>query len=185
MRSGPVESTGFPALDHALPGGGWPAGSLVELLCETHGIGEIRLLLPLVQRAMDDGRRVLLVHPPYVPYAPAWCEHQVDLSRMLWLAGDDEGAALAVAERAARSATCAVVLLWLRHAGDGARAMRRLQLAAQAGCCLVFAMRDVQALVEPSPAALRASLRTVDGALWLDVHKCRGRAPGALRLTLD
>ncbi len=217
MRSVRVEPTGFAALDRALPGGGWPHASLVELLCETHGVGELRLLLPLVQRCAEDGQRVLLVHPPYVPYAPAWGE-RVDLSRLLWVDGDDDRSALAVAERTARSGACALVLLWLPETGVSARALRRLQLAARAGGCLVFVLRGAGARHAPSPAALRASLRTADvlrpdaprsdvsrpdaprsdvskpdaprpsvawsESLLIDVHKCRGRAPGVLRIAL-
>ena len=38
--------TGFAALSAQLPGGGWPLGTLVELLLQQHGIGELRLLRP-------------------------------------------------------------------------------------------------------------------------------------------
>ncbi|MDP3082599.1 MAG: hypothetical protein Q8N44_02745, partial [Rubrivivax sp.] len=38
--------TGFAALDAELPGGGWPAGMLSELLLPHPGVGEIRLLAP-------------------------------------------------------------------------------------------------------------------------------------------
>ena len=33
--------TGFPALDAALPGGGWPLGALTEVLEERQGIGAL------------------------------------------------------------------------------------------------------------------------------------------------
>ena len=35
--------TGHPALSNQLPGGGWPIGTLVDLLVQQPGIGEIRL----------------------------------------------------------------------------------------------------------------------------------------------
>ena len=37
--------TGYPALDAELPGGGWPAAGLSELLHDRQGIGEFRLLM--------------------------------------------------------------------------------------------------------------------------------------------
>jgi len=41
--------SGFPALDAELPGGGWPHGVLTELLLPQPGIGELRLLAPVLQ----------------------------------------------------------------------------------------------------------------------------------------
>jgi len=41
-----VVSSGFPELDAGLPGGGWPAGALTEILPAHEGIGELRLLGP-------------------------------------------------------------------------------------------------------------------------------------------
>jgi len=40
--------TGFRALVAGLPGGGWPVNTLVELLVPAAGIGEVRLLLPVI-----------------------------------------------------------------------------------------------------------------------------------------
>jgi protein ImuA len=45
--------TGHPALSAQLPGGGWPAGTLTELLQQQHGIGELRLLGPTLARVAD------------------------------------------------------------------------------------------------------------------------------------
>ena len=65
------ESSGFAALDAVLPGSGWPAGCLTELLCREAGIGELRLLVPLLQRLTQQRRFVILLAPPHIPYAPA------------------------------------------------------------------------------------------------------------------
>ncbi|MBX3682927.1 MAG: SOS cell division inhibitor SulA, partial [Thauera sp.] len=46
--AGAVLPTGFSALDAELPGGGWPAGALIELLADRPGVGELSLLLPLL-----------------------------------------------------------------------------------------------------------------------------------------
>src|SRR6266581_3067514 len=42
----PTLPCGFPGLDAELPGGGWPAGALTEILPAHEGIGELRLLGP-------------------------------------------------------------------------------------------------------------------------------------------
>ena len=42
----PVWSTGRSSLDARLPGGGWPTASLIEVLLEETGLGEVQLFLP-------------------------------------------------------------------------------------------------------------------------------------------
>src|SRR5579863_10300983 len=64
-------STGHPLLDATLPGGGWPIGALTELIPLAEGIGEVGLLQPVLQQLCGEGRRIVLVRPPYTPYAPA------------------------------------------------------------------------------------------------------------------
>ena len=66
------QPTGNPALDAALPGGGWPDSALSELLIATTGIGELRLLWPTLSRLTAAGERVVLIAPPHVPYPHAW-----------------------------------------------------------------------------------------------------------------
>lgn len=66
------ESTGHAALDALLPDGGWPRRALTELLLPAHGVGEIALLLPTLARMTGANSRVVLVAPPFIPYAPAW-----------------------------------------------------------------------------------------------------------------
>src|SRR3982750_3757087 len=65
-------SSGFAALDAALPGGGWPEAALVEVLLGADGLGEIALLLPILSALTQSERPVLLVAPPYRVNAPAW-----------------------------------------------------------------------------------------------------------------
>src|SRR5258706_15560147 len=67
----PVVASGFPALDAGLPGGGWPAGALTEILPAHEGIGELRLLGPALAALSRLGLRLAWVPPPYLPYVPA------------------------------------------------------------------------------------------------------------------
>lgn len=45
----PASPSGFAVLDAELPGGGWPHGVLTELLLPQAGIGELRLLAPVLR----------------------------------------------------------------------------------------------------------------------------------------
>jgi hypothetical protein len=58
LSEAPAIPTGFPALDRELPGGGWPAGGLTELLGERDGIGELQLVLPALAALTRQGKRV-------------------------------------------------------------------------------------------------------------------------------
>jgi cell division inhibitor SulA len=161
------EPTGHAALDALLPQGGWPRRALTELLLPADGVGELSLLLPTLARMTQAGEVVAVVAPPYLPYAPAWQAAGVDL-RFLEIVDADARGALWAFEQCLRSAACAAVLGWPLHAD--ARALRRLQVAADSGGCLGFAFRDSRHAANPSPAALR--LERVGGA-WR-VRKCRG-----------
>src|SRR5690349_8200829 len=76
-------ATGFADLDRELPGAGWPQGSLTELLLDREGIGELRLLLPALERLSRAGRWIALVAPPRLPYAPAFARAGIEPSRLI------------------------------------------------------------------------------------------------------
>jgi hypothetical protein len=162
-----VEPTGHVHLDAALPGGGLPIGALTEVLHEYDGTHEISLLLPLITRMTQGGRRIVFVHPPYIPYAPAFAAAGVDPWALHTIANcGDEG--LWAAEQALRSSTCALVACWPRLAND--RQLRRLQLAAEGGRAIGVLFRPARLAMTTSPAAVR--LRA--GVQGIEVLKCRG-----------
>ena len=163
------EPTGHPALDAVLPTGGWPRKALTELLLPADGVGEIALLLPTLARMTAAGKRVVLVAPPYIPYAPAWQSGGVELAGMDVVEAEPRDALWAF-EQCLRSGACSAVLGWPKTAD--ARALRRLQVAADSGDCCGFALRDRRHAVNPSPAALRLEYLSAHDA-W-QVRKCRG-----------
>ena len=59
--------TGHAALSAELPDGGWPMGSLVELLSPHPGVGEIRLLRPALSQ-LETRRPIALVQPARAQY---------------------------------------------------------------------------------------------------------------------
>lgn len=164
-----VHPTGHALLDAALPTGGWPQGALTELLLPEPGLGELSLLWPTLARLSQAGREIVLVDPPCVPYAPAWRSAGVVLERLHLLHARKKHALWAV-EQCLRSGACAAVLCWPRQADD--RDLRRLQVAAESGQSLGFALRPIDAAHNPSPAALRIALDR--RPRQLRVLKCRG-----------
>lgn len=179
MASVPVP-TGWPELDAALPGGGWPRGVLNELFVERYGIGEIRLLLPVLVRVAREGHPQAWVAPPRVPYAPALAAAGFDLDRLLVVhpaAGVETDWAI---EQCLRTTGCGAVLAW--PARTGMRELRRLQLAATMGGACVFLFRHGAGRRQPSPAAVRMALSPHADGLALDLFKVRGGPPREVRL---
>lgn len=166
------EPTGHAALDALLPQGGWPRRALTELLLPTDGVGELSLLMPTLARITGEGGTVALVAPPYIPYAPAWQAAGVDLAALQVIEAAPRDALWAF-EQCLRSGACGAVLGWPLQAD--AAALRRLQVAADSGACLGFALRDRKHAVNASPAALRLEcVRDPRGASAWQVRKCRG-----------
>lgn len=173
-------ASGFPALDEALPGGGWPLGALTEVLHEHSGVGELSLFMPALASLGERGRWLALVAPPYLPYAPALAAQGIDPARLLLVHPASGGDALWAVEQALRSGTCGAVLAWPRQAD--ARSLRRLQLAAEAGGSLGLIFRPRAQSEYPSPAALRLGLEGLGGHARVRLLKCRGGGVGQERI---
>ena len=182
-----VHSTGFKELDSHLPGGGWPTATLTEIILDGYGIGELSLLMPALARLNrpqdleQAAGWVLWVSPPFIPYAPALNRYGVDLTRMLVVhAARNHRDSLWAVEQALRNGSCAVVLAWVRSADENA--LRRLQLAAEEGCCWVVLFRPKKALQQRSPAALRLQLLSKRDSIQVEIRKCRGGRPKVIRI---
>ncbi|WP_305804526.1 translesion DNA synthesis-associated protein ImuA [Stenotrophomonas sp. YIM B06876] len=164
------QPSGHAALDAVLPTGGWPEAALTEVLVPADGVGELRLLWPSLARLTQAGERVVLIAPPYIPYAPAWQAAGIELRQLQVVQAPQLRDALWAAEQCLRSGSCAAVLCWPQLADD--RALRRLQVAAESGQTLGFACRPLPAVRNPSPAALRIAIDAQPAQLR--VLKCRG-----------
>jgi hypothetical protein len=164
--------TGFPQLDAALPGGGWPTGSLTELLPSHEGIGELRILGPALAARARAGGRLAWIAPPHLPYAPALAAAGIDLAQVLIVKTRTARDALWAAEQALRSAACGAVLVWPSEVQYAA--LRRLQLAAERGHAMTVLFRLPDAASEASPAVLRLALHTAAGGLAVRILKRRG-----------
>lgn len=162
--------TGHPALSSQLPGGGWPSGTLVDLLLQQAGIGEMRLLRPALSACAD--RRIVLLQPPHPPQALALAALGLDPAHLLWLRAKRSADALWAAEQVLRSGSCGALLFWSNHVRSDS--LRRLHLAAQGGDTLFFMLRPLAAAQDASPAPLRLALRPAAGGMSIDFIKRRG-----------
>jgi protein ImuA len=150
--------SGFAALDEHLPGGGWPAGMITELIARAPGVGELRLLMPLLRRLTGERRVVILLGPPHLPYAPALAAFGIDLDLLVVVRAVQAADRLWAVEQALRSASFGALLAWLPHERTRPEHLRRMQLAAQAARGPVFLFRPLPAQFDASPAPLRLLL---------------------------
>lgn len=174
--------SGFAEFDPLLPGGGWPRGSLTEILLEREGIGELSLTLPAVAALTRAGRQVVWISPPYRPYGPALVAAGVHLPRLVVVTATTPTDRLWAFEQALRARECAAAFAWLATGDE--RVLRRLQIAAREGDTWgVLWRRPGQQATTPT-AALRLKLAPREGRLEVELLKRRG-GPLAQPLTLS
>jgi protein ImuA len=189
-----ARASGFALLDAELPGGGWPTGVLTEVLLPHAGVGELRLLAPVLAGLQRDQRSLMWLDPPAAPCAWALSALGLDVRQLVVVQSRDglRGRArdllpaadiLWALEQALKSGHLGAVLAWLpsRLPAD---ALRRLQLAAQAHDGPAFLLRDAQVRTRPSPAPLRLLLGSAGpDLLRVSILKRRG-PPLAQAMTL-
>jgi hypothetical protein len=195
IRGHQTLTTGFADLDRALSGG-WPVGVLTELLTDFYGIGELRLLMPALTALSKRSEKtmpskILMIAPPYIPYAPAFVRQGMNISGLLVVHCRHQTEVSWVTEQALRSGSCAAVLAWFE--GADSRALRRLQLAAEEGAaagggtenrgCWTVLFRPSRFRSQRSPAALRIRFRPGRSSrISMNIFKNRGGRPCDLEL---
>jgi hypothetical protein len=152
----PSVPTGFAELDVHLPGAGWPTGVITEIHVERPGIGELQLTMPAAARLTQAERWLVMIAPPYLPYAPALAASGVKLSRLMLIRPPTLAEQLWACEQALQSEGCGVVMLWLDQTSErlNENALRRLQLNAERRDVLLFLFRASRA-ASCTQAALR------------------------------
>jgi protein ImuA len=170
-------STGHAALDAQLPGGGWPLGSLVEVLQQEQQQHVWQLVGPALAQAMQgQGEPAVLVNAPYQPFGPALRALGIAPERLLCVQADKPSARLWAAEQSLRCAEVCAVLAWLPQARS--EELRRLHLCAQNSEKLLVVFRPVLARTQASPARLRL---LVQGTEDLQVQILKRRGPPLLQ----
>ncbi|MBL0140900.1 MAG: translesion DNA synthesis-associated protein ImuA [Betaproteobacteria bacterium] len=178
-------ASGHARLDRELPGGGWPRASLIEILHDGAGLGEVSLLFGALRTVAEEGRAVAWINPPHLPYAPALACAGVPLDACLVVRPASAEDALWSADQTLRSGACGAALFWLPEKTDYAW-LRRLQMAAESGRTLAVLFRPASASMIATPAHLRVLVTSQDGQLLVSLPKRRGPPllrPIAIRLT--
>lgn len=165
-------ATGHASLDAVLPGGGWPASALTEIVLAREGIGELTLTLPALARLQAQGRSIVWIAPPHVPYAPALARRSVHLARFMIVRCASAADQLWAFEQALRAPECGAAFAWLGTTDD--RVLRRLQIAARDGNTWGVLWRRPGQHAVASAAPLRIALDADEGRLAVTVQKRRG-----------
>jgi len=194
----PSVPTGYAELDVHLPGAGWPTGVITEIHVERPGIGELQLVMPAAARLTQAERWLVMITPPYLPYAPALAAHGVKLSRLMLIRPKTLAEQLWACEQALQSESCGTVMLWLDQTQERIpeNALRRLQLTAERRSVLAMLFRASRA-ASCTQAALRLHVSRQEGdtavrilkrrggglpaPVVLDLHSALLRRPGAAR----
>ncbi|SHE95048.1 protein ImuA [Microbulbifer donghaiensis] len=171
-------ASGFSSLDALLTGRGWPRGATTELLVNQSGIGEISLLLPALAELTQREQMVVLVNPPFIPYAPALASAGVQLEKLLIIHPRGQKDELWATEQALQSGCCGALLSWQGRQAPVDKDLRRLQLAAREGDCLHFHFRPQSCAASPSPASLRLQLGSDGDQLAVQLLKQLGGQSG-------
>lgn len=167
-----TESSGYPALDQALTGKGWPRGALSELLHPQPGSGELALLLPLIRRLSQQAIPLLWIDPPHTPYIPALQREGVCTQQIMLVHTRSDADFLWAFEQGLRSGVCGLVIGWSDRLKPAS--LRRLQLAAESSDGIAIILRGTSFRDANSPAALRLLLTPAARSLQIEVIKRRG-----------
>ena len=151
-----VWPSGHPPLDAELPGGGWPAQAISEVLQHQFGLAEWRLVLPALRQVVAAGGHVLLIGPPHVPHLPGLAQQGLPAERVIRIEASTPAERLWATEQALLAEGLWAVLSWLPQAQ--AAQIRRLQVCAGRQAGPVFLFRPDRVLSEASAAPLRLHL---------------------------
>ena len=167
------QSSFYSTLDAHLQGG-WPQTGLVELACGLAGIGELRLLFPLL--AQSQARLQVWINPPAQLNGQALAQHGISLSKTLLIRCQNPQHALWSAQQSLNSGCCSHLVLWAKNLTSPQAT--RLQVAAKDNQALMFWLHPQP---EPSTSALpvsaRFSLAPLATGLRLKIHKYQGQWP--------
>jgi protein ImuA len=184
---GQLVPSGFAELDAAL-GGGWPRPALIELLTDKEGIGELQLLLPLIQAASvitpnNDRSIVLWLNPPHAIHAVALMQYGLEPTQHWTSAPLSDRDTMWAMEQALRSGACALVIAWANR--STVAMLRRLKLASSAGNSLGVLFRPTRASRNPSPATVRAELHAHASYMHVALLKVQGRKQTSVMLDVQ
>lgn len=167
-----VVSSGYSDFDQRLDGG-WPAYGVVELSPENTGIGELRLLEPVLSnlailRPLQAWVGVpACLMPSYLTSASR--------ERGLIISPPDRKQTCWVVEQLLLSGCCSSVVCWMNELSPAQA--KRLQVAAKESQTLLFLIRSSFSLSQSLPVSMRLQLETHDSGLKVSVIKRQNAWP--------
>ncbi len=167
-------TSGYSQLDGKL-NGGWPDKGIVELQADNFGIGEIRLLLPALDRLKSKELLYAWISPPGRLNGQALANAGLPLSNTLVATDVSAKEAFWLAEKSLRSGCCAAVILWCDELEPNQA--RRLQLAAKEGHSLGFIIRRQSRVEQSLPVSVRMTVTPQKQGLQVNIHKRIGGSP--------
>jgi cell division inhibitor SulA/protein ImuA len=169
-RAGRTVATGYERLSAELPGGGWPVGTLVELLVQQPGIGELRMLQPAL--AAMAKRPIVFIKPPHVPDVMGLAYIGIPPDKLIRLEAKKTADTLWSTEQILKMNTCGAVLLWQQNMRP--ESLRRLLLVSQSSEMLFFVLRPLAVQQDASPASLRLAIRPAADGVSVNIVKRKG-----------
>jgi cell division inhibitor SulA len=176
QKSEEMESldTGFDELNDLLPTGGWPLKSIVEIVVDDWGNGELQVLLPVMRELSQQKAYVSLVSPPFMPYAPAFHNAGIALNQLVIIdqqvSSKDKWWS---AEKILRHGDCGLVMVWPNRpeANHWSGPIRRLQAAAEEGNSVGIILYRGKPV--STPASLRIKLGYCPDGIEVEILKSR------------
>jgi protein ImuA len=150
-------SSGIPALDHLLPGGGIERGTILEWLTSSAGSGAGTLAFKVAAQQMRDDGTLVVIDSRHSFYPPAAAHLGIDLARTVIARPHNTQDTLWALEQTLRCAGVAVAICHLDHLDD--RVFRRLQLATETGGGIGLFIRPDRFRERPSWANVRLRVR--------------------------
>lgn len=167
-------ATGFKPLDSQLHHGGWPRSAMIDLLYDQFGIGEWQLALPALLKLSQQAKLLVVIAPPYMPYAPAIEQAGLSSEQVLWVQAQTLAESLWASEHILKTNCSFAVMVFLQKQRLSQAQLRRLQLASSVHEGLFFVQRSGLFTSQSSPARLRLKLHAKQRKLHIHILKQPG-----------
>lgn len=197
-HEGRLISSGCGDLDHRLPGGGFPNGSLIECLgAGSHACGAGLLAMIVARQALEGGGELVVLDPEERFYPPAAWGMGVDLEKLVVVRASRLEEQVWALDQALRCS--GVAAAWAPVEQLDERQFRRLQLAVEEGGGLGMLIRSrrwrhapswahFQLLITPRVPVRGGGSGPEDGGRYMriEVARCRhGQSSGGLDVEID
>jgi len=165
--------------------GGWPEAGLVELNYSHQGIGELRLLWPLLEQRQESEKGTeqanlqIWVNPPAGIHSQALAQAGINLQQLVIVQCANPKEALWATEQSLQSGCCRYVVLWQQHMRTSEA--KRLQWAAKDNDALLFWLRESSTDRSGLPISARLELSPCPQGIRVEVSKLQGQWPPAGR----